>query len=94
MGKLKKSHDHVTKIIVTIFILNSRRPIVQMRPNLYIFSEQAIIPDMHTSSLKQRLIKDDPDDSRLSRAKIEDYSEKHIPLIPPQDGDWVSTQNL
>ena len=45
---------------------------------------------MHTSSLKQRLIKDDPDDSRLSRAKIEDYSEKHIPLIPPQDGDWVS----
>ena len=52
--------------------------------------EEAIIPDMHTSSLKQRLIKDDPDDSRLSRAKIEDYSEKHIPLIPPQDGDWVS----
>ena len=35
MGKLKKSHDHVTKIIVTISILNSRRPIVQMRPNLY-----------------------------------------------------------
>ena len=29
-------HDHVTKIIVTIFILNSRRPIVQMRPNLYL----------------------------------------------------------
>ena len=27
-------HDHVTKIIVTIFILNSRRPMVQMRPNL------------------------------------------------------------
>lgn len=52
--------------------------------------EQAIIPDMHTSCLKQRLIKDDPDDSRLSRgAKIEDYSEKHIPLIPPQDGDWT-----
>ena len=36
MGKLKKSHDHVTKIIVTISILNSRRPIVQMRPNLYV----------------------------------------------------------
>ena len=35
MGKLKNSHDHVTKIIVTIFILNSRRPTVQMRPNLY-----------------------------------------------------------
>ena len=35
MGKLKNSHDHVTKIIVTIFILNSRRPTVQLRPNLY-----------------------------------------------------------
>ena len=35
MGKLKNLHDHVTKIIVTIFILNSRRPTVQMRPNLY-----------------------------------------------------------
>jgi len=36
MGKLRKTHDHVTKIIVTIFILNSRRPTVQMRPNLYV----------------------------------------------------------
>ena len=35
MGKLKKLHDHVTKNIVTMFILNSRRPTVQMRPNLY-----------------------------------------------------------
>ena len=32
--KAKKLHDHVTKNIVTTFILNSRRPTVQMRPNL------------------------------------------------------------
>ena len=35
IGKLKKLHDHVTKIIIKTFILNSRRPRVQMRPNLY-----------------------------------------------------------
>ena len=35
-GKAKKWHDHVTKNIVTLFILNSRRPTVQMRPNLYL----------------------------------------------------------
>ena len=32
MGNLKKLHDHVSKNIVTTFILNSRRPTVQMRP--------------------------------------------------------------
>ena len=35
MGKFKKLHDHVTKNIVTSFILNSRRASVQTRPNLY-----------------------------------------------------------
>ena len=35
MGKLKNPHDHVTKNIAIASILNSRRPIVQLRPNLY-----------------------------------------------------------
>ena len=33
-GEAKNSLDHVTKIIASLLILNSRRSIVQMRPNL------------------------------------------------------------